>query len=160
MDPSLGEHSCSCTCSNGLRFEQSLPSYSPQSGGSSSNGSLDACQAAQDKFFAREQELLAEIEAYKPKLPKYIGCYIEQAHPNSILTGRRLASKSLTFEQCAMHCEDYKYFGLEPDLCWCGNELKFGVTIVEDKECNDFCAGNRTQQCGASWRTAIYKITE
>jgi hypothetical protein len=180
MDPSLGEHSCSCTCSNGLRFEQSLPSYSLQSGGSSSNGSLDACHAAQDKLLAREQdladqlsqkqqellrreqELLAELEAYKQKPPTYMGCYAEQAQPNNILTGRRTPSESLTSEQCSTLCDGYKYFGLYPGLCFCGDSIRAGVTIGKEEECTTPCNGNATQQCGGTspWRTRLYQTTK
>jgi hypothetical protein len=54
-------HSCSCTCTNGLRFEQSLPSSVQPDGSSSSSSSLDACQKANNECLVREQDLTNQL---------------------------------------------------------------------------------------------------
>jgi len=172
--PSLHEHSCSCTCTNGLRFEQSLPS-SVQPGGSSNNSSLDACQAANDECLVREQglatqlaekeqellqrqeELLAEISKYKSKPPVYQGCYVEQANPSNILNARKTNSQSLTLEQCSTICEGYNYFGVHGEyICMCGQALKSGAAIGKEEDCNSPCRGDKSQKCGSASMTAVY----
>jgi hypothetical protein len=156
-DPSLHEHSCSCACTNGLKFEQRLlPSVNPDD--SSSNDSLDACQAANNDCSVREQELLQRAEELSAELDKckgthfvYQGCYVEQIAPNHVVTGRTTTSGSLTFEQCSTVCKEYKYFGLHNrQWCFCGNTIKLGAVKGKEEECSSPCTGNEAQNCGAS----------
>jgi hypothetical protein len=59
-DPSSNNHNCSCTCTNGIVFEQPLPSPSQADG---SNGpSLVDCQAGKNECLVREQGLVAELK--------------------------------------------------------------------------------------------------
>ncbi|KAH6870210.1 hypothetical protein BKA58DRAFT_338645, partial [Alternaria rosae] len=67
-DPSQHEHSCSCACTNGLKFEQSLPFSSFQPGGSGSNLSPDACQAANEELLTREQNLINQLRLKEEEL--------------------------------------------------------------------------------------------
>jgi len=62
MNPSSNNHSCSCTCTNGIMFQQPLP-LSSHIGGSSA--SLADCQAGKNECLAREKDLMDQLDSIK-----------------------------------------------------------------------------------------------
>ncbi|EUC50956.1 hypothetical protein COCMIDRAFT_21667 [Bipolaris oryzae ATCC 44560] len=58
-DPSLNNDTCSCTCTNGIMFNQPVPSPDQSSGGN--DASLDICQAEKDQYMEREREAMAKL---------------------------------------------------------------------------------------------------
>jgi len=69
-------------------------------------------------------------------------------------------SKQMTIDMCKEHCfvkNNYKYAGVQfAQQCFCGNDLPDASLIRDSKECNNRCAGDKTEICGGSWRMNIY----
>ncbi|KAJ6282439.1 WSC domain-containing protein [Bipolaris maydis] len=58
-DPSLNNDTCSCTCTNGIIFNQPVPSPGQSSGGN--DASLDICQAERNQYMEREREAMVKL---------------------------------------------------------------------------------------------------
>lgn len=63
-DPSLQEHSCSCTCTNGISFDQPVPLASQNNSGTNADG----CEPEREQWLEREQQLIAEISQKQKEL--------------------------------------------------------------------------------------------
>ncbi len=61
----------------------------------------------------------------------------------------------MTAQECAAHCADYSYFGVEYGReCWCGNRRPLNPAPAA--ECSFTCAGDSTQLCGAGGRINVW----
>ncbi|XP_014551118.1 hypothetical protein COCVIDRAFT_113710, partial [Bipolaris victoriae FI3] len=58
-DPALNNDTCSCTCTNGIIFNQPVTSPSQNNGGN--DASLDTCQAEKDQYMEREREAMDKL---------------------------------------------------------------------------------------------------
>lgn len=164
---------CSCTCTNGITFDQALDPFS-----SSTNGTPDdsVCQAEKTKCFererqlnvenasltkgqqdiaAREQALLKQLATYQNK-PTYTyqGCFTDSAL--RVLNGKTIPDANITVERCESMCRGYKYFGLQWNECFCGQSFAQPTQHRDDKECHVECLGDKTQKCGGGWRNSLY----
>ncbi|RYN19465.1 hypothetical protein AA0113_g11421 [Alternaria arborescens] len=70
VDPATAHDTCSCTCTNGIKFDQPLDPFSSTANGSSGSGpeNNSACQADKDRLIERQQELMAQVTELKDKL--------------------------------------------------------------------------------------------
>jgi hypothetical protein len=70
VDPAINHDTCSCTCTNGIKFDQPLDPFSSTANGSSGPGHEDnsACQTDKDLLIGRQQELMAQVTELKDKL--------------------------------------------------------------------------------------------
>ncbi|XP_041480129.1 uncharacterized protein LOC121427676 [Lytechinus variegatus] len=87
----------------------------------------------------------------------YRGCYVDGT--NRALDGDSFSSSSMTVTMCITYCRDlgYPYVGLQAQShCFCGDENYDEHGSVSDGDCNQQCAGDSSEYCGASWRNSIY----
>ena len=147
-----------------------------QPGGSKNNPSLRRCQADKDECFLREQELTAQLKqqeqeylkrveelsaqllVYKGKPSTHKGCYTDPTHPGKeLLRGKRELIAEITIEKCDQVCREFTYYGIQHGTCFCGNSFQAVTSPVPDKECSNFlCSGNKSQNCGANYKTSLY----
>jgi hypothetical protein len=139
VHPASNKHTCSCTCTNSIIFDQLLPSSS-QAGGSCCS-SLEGCQAEKgthikseqelntqlneegERHSKREEELSADLRTCKEASFRYKGCWKDKA--NRVLKGsqRRLGQST----------ENLKELG-----------------------CVSNCGGDSSQICGGCWSLSLY----
>jgi len=89
----------------------------------------------------------------------YIGCYVDTE--NRDLDGYNTTDGSMTPGQCLSICKEknFKYYAVQyGSYCFCGNSYgKYG--FVSYTECNMSCNGDKTQDCGGTWRNSIYAVS-
>ncbi|KAH8642358.1 hypothetical protein IG631_05300 [Alternaria alternata] len=70
VDPATNHDICSCTCTNGIKFDQPFDPFSSTVNGSSGPGleNNSACQTDKDLLVERQQELMAQVTELKDKL--------------------------------------------------------------------------------------------
>ncbi|KAK4665448.1 hypothetical protein QC763_401844 [Podospora pseudopauciseta] len=86
----------------------------------------------------------------------YLGCYRDRVNGTRTLANGPNSAADMTLEKCAERAEsgNWKYFGVEFGReCWTGNSLS--SEIITDR-CNQPCAGNGGQACGASDKLNLY----
>jgi len=165
MDPSLPP-SCSCSCSNGITFNQTL------------SVNLDEEERAHttklEKILtARQTELVNELETTKQALEvarnnhtacveewnekpfTYLGCYENSA--SNRLSDLAVTDGLMTIPRCAKICQSFRYYGLEyGSRCFCGNTWK-SSPAVEPSKCNWKCEGDHKTMCGGNGNTGFYQ---
>jgi hypothetical protein len=152
-DPSSDAPNCSCTCTNGIIFDQPLlPAF-----GGGPNIALKVCEADKDKLLAREQEVTAELTALKSRDYQYKGCYNGNVLPPGHF---RVVDRGLTIARCLAMCYPSLHFAATSTDCYCMDTLinPTGL-VVSDAECSMKCAGSTTEKCGATGRTTVYSKT-
>ncbi|KAJ9612295.1 hypothetical protein H2200_003892 [Cladophialophora chaetospira] len=98
----------------------------------------------------------------------YMGCYTEGTSGayalGSTSSGGSAATpptNTLTVEACAAYCfsKGYNWMGVENgDMCYCNADGPInGATSALETDCNVACAGNNTENCGASGRLNVYQ---
>jgi hypothetical protein len=99
-----------------------------------------------------------------PSFPPYtyLGCYLAFSgdfnQQDPLLTGPSFASATLTYQNCAIFCTTYTYFGVRNgNSCQCGNELSTETLSQPQSGCNQECSGNTNQICGADNLFTIFK---
>ncbi|RYN19463.1 hypothetical protein AA0113_g11423 [Alternaria arborescens] len=172
------KHNCSCTCTNGIKFDQPLDPFSSATNGGSSQVIDDAkCKAdkefclehekqlmdqvtglkeSEQKHVQREQELLEQLSAYQKKIYTYQGCFTDSSA--RVLGDKTFMNDSnMTVERCETLCAGSKYFGVQNGKeCFCGNTFKNPTQHKPESECKSACTGNKDQKCGAGYRSNIY----
>ena len=100
----------------------------------------------------------------------YLGCYIDGrprslqprgGHPEYFRDDTGLSK-----EVCAAKCKSYgyKYMGLQyARECFCSDTFHnpYGRTTKREDGsggCNKKCTGNKSQQCGGTWRQMVYEL--
>jgi len=87
----------------------------------------------------------------------YVGCVTELTTRRALL-GASVASSGMTLDACAKFCNQWQYFGAEYGReCFCGQYLARGSRAANETDCNQPCAGNKTQTCGAAMRISLYQ---
>jgi len=152
-DPSSDAPNCSCTCTNGITFDQPLlPAL-----GDGPKIALENCQADKDKLLAREQEVTAELTTIKSRDYKYKGCYRANIRPHD---ASYLIDQSLTVSRCQTICYPSPNFALASNWCWCFNTLVNPTGYVgAQSECSTKCPGNAGQICGGPTAYSLYSKT-
>ncbi|CAN9131097.1 unnamed protein product [Alternaria alternata] len=171
---SSDRHNCSCTCTNGITFDQPLDPFS-----SSTNGAPDdsICQAEKTGCFEREQQLKDEnasltkaqqdltereqalknqLTAYQNK-PAYTyqGCFTDSAE--RVLNKKQVSEPAMTVQRCESICTGYKYYGLQfSTYCFCGQSFAQPTQHKGEEECSSVCPGNKAQKCGGGYRNSLY----
>jgi hypothetical protein len=171
VDPATNHDTCSCTCTNGIKFDQPLDPFSSTGNGSSGPCLEDhsACQADKDLLMAQikdltddqqkhlksKQDLLDRITTYQNTY-HYQGCFTDAA-AHVLDAIKEVADKNLTVEKCAIMCKDYKHFGINyGQYCMCGDKFANPTKEVAETDCNSLCGGNKQQKCGGNSRLSIY----
>jgi hypothetical protein len=119
-----------------------------------SGNSAEKCGAA-DRLDVYTNNLYTARKPATLEAP-YLGCFIDQGART--LPDNLLGADDMTAQNCAAHCADYSYFGVEYGReCWCGNSppTKAAVAVAES-ECSSPCAGDDTQVCGAGGRINVW----
>ncbi|CAN9331401.1 unnamed protein product [Alternaria alternata] len=169
------KHNCSCTCTNGIKFDQPLDPFSATASGDSGTGHDTECLAAknfclereqqlmvqvadltdgQQKSLKREQELLEQLRTYQNTYA-YQGCFTDSIP--RVLNARETNESAMTLERCETICQGYKYYGLQyGSYCFCGNTFVNPTQQVAETNCNMACAGNGKQMCGAAGHNSVY----
>ncbi|CAN9080318.1 unnamed protein product [Alternaria alternata] len=157
------KHNCSCTCTNGIKFDQPLdPFSSATNGGSSQVADNAVCQADKDRLAARitdltkgQQDLLDQISTYQNTY-HYQGCFTD-ADPHAIDTVIT-TDMQLTVEKCQTTCQAYRYFGINNGHhCHCGSKFTNPTKEINEADCNVPCDGNKSQtRCGGAWKLSVY----
>lgn len=153
-DPSSDAPNCSCTCTNGITFDQPLlPALED-----GPNIALENCQTDKDTLLAREQEVTAELAAFKSKEYTYQGCY-----HGGVASARSFYVKdpSLSAARCQTICYPSLHFGVCVDACYCMDKLVDSTTrLMAKKECSvKKCPGNANEDCGNPGRIIVYSKT-
>ncbi|KAJ6270732.1 hypothetical protein PSV08DRAFT_409781 [Bipolaris maydis] len=169
-DPLADKPNCSCTCTNGITFDQPLSLDSQNCPGTPAYD----CQVEKDECARQEQVLKDEItkktQEYnecKTELSKcvpaqirsryrYKGCF--QVTPGSLfLPGTRSSSDVMTVELCAVHCQAHRHFATtNANVCFCGDKVVGTAPEVKHSDCNSPCIGDKTEMCGALWKFSLY----
>ncbi|KAJ8463378.1 hypothetical protein ONZ45_g17604 [Pleurotus djamor] len=69
----------------------------------------------------------------------------------------------MTNEKCISYCSSLNFVYAATEFgsqCYCGNQLQKegnAGNSVSASECNNACAGDSTQKCGAAWRANLFK---
>ncbi|CAN9264226.1 unnamed protein product [Alternaria alternata] len=175
------KHNCSCTCTNGIKFEQPLDPFSSSSsatnGGSSQAVDNAECNAdkefclereqqlmakitgltdSEQKHVTREQELLDQLSTYQKKTYTYQGCLIDSG--NRVLGDKSFMNEpNITVEKCETLCAGFKYFGVQNGKeCFCGNTFKYATQHKPESDCSSPCTGDKNQKCGGGYRSNVY----
>ncbi|CAN9264190.1 unnamed protein product [Alternaria alternata] len=172
VDPALNKDTCSCTCTNGIKFDQPLDPFSSVANRGSGPGleNNSACQADKDllmtqikdltddqqKHLNRQQALLDQISTYQNTY-NYQGCFTD-AVDHVLNAFPEIVDKNLTVESCQAKCEGYKHFGVNNGInCMCGDKFANPTKQVAETDCNVPCGGNNKQQkCGGRSRLSVY----
>ena len=188
VDPATNHETCSCTCTNGIKFDQPLDPFSYTANGGSGPGLANnsACQADKDLLMAKikdleddQQKHLAEIKDLKDGQQEYIqrekglseelsickgkpfvyqGCYTDGE--NRVLADGLVKDSAMTVEKCASICKNYMHYGVQNgNACLCGKAFKQPTAKVAEGECNQNCSGNAKQKCGGPWKNSLYSRT-
>ncbi|CAN9174240.1 unnamed protein product [Alternaria alternata] len=172
------KHNCSCTCTNGIKFDQPLDPFSSATNGGSSQVADNAeCKADKDfclereqqlmtkiteltdseqKHVTREQELLDQLSTYQKKTTTYLGCLVDSN--NRVLGDKSFLNQpNLTVEGCETLCAGFKYFGVQFGReCYCGNTFKYATQHKPESDCSYPCTGDKNQKCGGGHRSNVY----
>ncbi|KNG51227.1 wsc domain-containing protein [Stemphylium lycopersici] len=161
-DASAEKPNCSCTCTNGVTFNQPLdPFRSPGSTG----GAIDdtVCQAEKTECLAREQTSQAELTALKDQLAgyqnapayTYVGCFTDSA--KRVIGPNLVTGADITVKKCETLCKGSKYYALQNGSeCFCGKTFLQPTQDTPDTECKTPCKGDKNVTCGGKWRNAVY----
>ncbi|KAJ7320923.1 WSC domain-containing protein [Mycena albidolilacea] len=96
----------------------------------------------------------SDLTATAPASSEDQGCFVDDVKKR-ILSDAVLVADNMTIETCASYCSTYLYAGLEYGKeCYCGNTFYKQPGNLED--CNQPCAGNPSQSCGAGNRLRVY----
>lgn len=95
----------------------------------------------------------------------YMGCFDDTR--NRILDAALKRDNALTIESCGSYCNGgisptriYPYMGVEVGVqCFCGSNFNKTLQPVSDTACNQKCAGNPSQLCGAEAFIGVYTAT-
>ncbi|RYO17114.1 hypothetical protein AA0111_g11110 [Alternaria arborescens] len=163
------KHNCSCTCTNGIKFEHPLdPFSSATSGGSSQIVDNAACQADKDLLMAQvkgltddqqkslqsQQDLLDRISTYQNTF-HYQGCFTD-ANPH-VLDAVLEVIPNITVEKCAVRCKAYKHFGINyGSYCLCGDTFANPTKEIAETQCSSLCIGDDQKRCGGHTKLSIY----
>ncbi|OWY46760.1 WSC-like protein [Alternaria alternata] len=172
------KHNCSCTCTNGIKFDQPLDPFSSATNGGGSQVAHDAeCKADKDfclereqqlmtkiteltdseqKHVTREQELLDQLSTYQKKTTTYLGCLTDG--DNRVLGDKKFQNDpNMTVERCGTLCAGFNYFGVQwGQECYCGNTFKYATQHKPESDCSRPCTGDKNQKCGGSHRSNVY----
>jgi len=96
----------------------------------------------------------------------YLGCYTDFLDGSTRALTHEPAlgvnNPLMTNEYCAGLCAGYDFFGTEyGSYCFCGNAIVVGPdggTLVANSQCNEPCAGNTAEFCGAAYRISIWEV--
>lgn len=126
-DPALNNDTCSCTCTNGIIFNQPVPSPSQNNGGN--DASLDTCQAEKDQYMEREREAMDKLNE------------AEQAHA----TREKQLLDELTSVRQA-HATRERYLLTEANTCWPLTRFKYQGCYFDsnDRLINDLLTNDNT----------------
>lgn len=85
-----------------------------------------------------------------------VGCWNEL--PNGRALRQRItSSESMTNEECAEHCADYRYFATQfGKECYCGSHVDANTEAADLEDCNMHCAGDELSFCGGRSRLELY----
>jgi len=172
-DPLSGQPNCSCTCTNGITFHQTLPStFETDSISCPSNDDCQAektqCLVHNDELKAqlakqerehllREEQLQTDLKEHQPTF-RYLGCYSD---PNRNLFTRLITHfKYAMPKMCAGLCENYLYYGVAGDSCYCGWNFEIPERKLLDSQCEDKCPGFANYNCGGAKALSVYKRDE
>jgi len=168
-DPSSESPNCSCTCTNGITFNQTLSSTFPTD--TISGPSIDECQEdktecltqqdelraqldkQQQEHLLREQELKTELQRFQMFKFQYQGCYTDL---DWTLLTIRASHKYMTIGICANICYGWKFFGLRANACYCDHAFQRSTQKVSDSECTDECVGDPSTKCGGRKTLSVY----
>ncbi|KAH6875025.1 hypothetical protein BKA58DRAFT_379094 [Alternaria rosae] len=171
-DPSSESPNCSCTCTNGITFNQSLSSTFPTD--TISGPSIDECQADKTQCLSQKDELKAqldrqeqehllrveqlqtELKKHKPDF-QYLGCYSDG--DRKLLGGLTISSDQMTTDMCAINCFKHQYHGLVNGVCYCDNTFRQTLQKVDDSRCEFKCPGNSAKKCGGAWVLSVFTKT-
>jgi len=163
-DPLSGQPNCSCTCTNGIAFNQTLPStYQTDPISCPSN---DDCQAdktqclshndelkaqldkQKQEYILREQDLKMELQKFQMTKFQYLGCYTNTNW--KLLTARVTSNPYITIGICANVCAGWKYFGVSYNACYCDHEFRIATQNVPNSQCDRKCIGDERESCGGT----------
>jgi hypothetical protein len=130
--------------------------------------------------------LITGVAAAESPFPVYIGCYLDCDSGDSCPGNRDFSNNFcncptnnatacsdpsdagiclfgsvgaavMTPHLCSVICTGYKFFGLQENQCFCGNEYgNQGGKASSDSECDYPCPGDNSTMCGASHHNSIY----
>ncbi|KAJ8522393.1 hypothetical protein ONZ45_g1040 [Pleurotus djamor] len=91
-----------------------------------------------------------------------LGCYTDAS--TRLLRGSSQSNSQMTNEKCISYCSSLNFVYAATEFgsqCYdCGNQLQKegnAGNSVSASECNNACAGDSTQKCGAAWRANLFK---
>ncbi|KAI1757039.1 WSC domain-containing protein [Xylaria castorea] len=90
----------------------------------------------------------------------WYGCRTE-ANGNRALSAFTYADDAMTLESCHDFCntKGTTFFGTEYGReCYCGNKFESGSVSAPASDCNQLCAGNALEYCGAGSRLSVYVL--
>ncbi|KAI0555400.1 copper radical oxidase [Xylaria curta] len=90
----------------------------------------------------------------------WYGCQTE-ATGNRALSAFTYADDGMTLESCQNFCntKGTTFFGTEYGReCYCGNKFESGSVSAPSSDCNQPCAGNALEYCGAGNRLSVYAL--
>lgn len=116
--------------------------------------------AASNKQLTDNKNLLAasnkQLAAYK-NAPAYVylGCFVDTTP--RVLNSKQKQDGAMTVQMCEAFCKGYKYYGLQmASYCFCGNTFAVNSKSRPESDCNNKCAGNKSQICGAVASNSLY----
>jgi hypothetical protein len=166
-DASAEKPNCSCTCTNGITFDQPLDPFRSSSSGAADDTVCQAekteCQAEKTECLAREQTSLSELTTLKDQLAAYknapayvyLGCFWD--FKPRVLNSKEHYDGAMTVQKCETFCKGYKYYGLQQSsYCFCGNTFAVNTKSRPESDCSSKCSGNSSQNCGATAANSLY----
>ncbi|KAI0878936.1 WSC domain-containing protein [Hypoxylon argillaceum] len=90
----------------------------------------------------------------------WYGCQTE-ATGTRALSSFTYADDGMTLESCRDFCnaQGTTFFGTEYGReCYCGNKFQSGSVSAPASDCNQLCAGNSLEYCGAGNRLSVYAL--
>jgi len=169
-DPSSESPNCSCTCTNGITFNQTLSSTFPTD--TISGPSIDECQAdktqcltqndelkaqldkQKEENLLREQNLQAELKKREPPTYRYLGCYTDP--DRNVFTTLTATQSLMTIDMCAKICSEYSYYGLINKTCYCDSQFRVISQKVAQSRCESRCPGELSKMCGGAYTLGVW----
>lgn len=79
---------------------------------------------------------------------RYVGCYTDSLGSRT-LNGPWSSTDTMTYDECAVFCNGYDYFGLEyGSQCYCGLNIRSSGSKTAEADCSMPCAGDASAICG------------
>jgi hypothetical protein len=167
VDP-LTLPTCSCTCPNGIKFNQTLTySGADNFDGSCQTDKSECLQRTKDleyklneatkAYLAQEQDLLKRLHKCEHSGFEYKGCFKSDIR-NGLGEGHEHFD-GMTPRRCAEICKEKKYLALwdhgTVHNCFCGSQIN-GWNQVDDEQCVYRCHGDKSQPCGGYQMLTIW----